>query len=236
MRLLADARFRAGLRFGVAAGIEHLGALAGRSFSSVVDVGANRGQFTLLCAGLYPKARIFAFEPLPGPYGVLARMTRGYPGIATHRAAIGPRAGAARMHVMRPDDCSSLLAPMERQTAVFGAVGSNGTAVIEMAPLDSFVQASDLLPPALLKLDVQGFELEALKGCAALLDRFDAVYLECSFEPLYADQALADEVLAYLFAHGFGLAGVYNAVGDPRGRAVQADFLCLPRKAPGFHA
>jgi FkbM family methyltransferase len=236
VRLLADARFRAGLRCGVAAGIEHRGALAGRRFATVVDIGANRGQFSLLCAGLYPAARIFAFEPLPRPYAVLARVTAGDPRIAIHQAAIGPCAGATRMHVMRPDDSSSLLAPTERQKAVFPAVGENGTTLVEVAPLDAFVDRSDLAPPALLKLDVQGFELEALKGCAALLDRFLAVYLECSFEPLYAGQALADEVLAHLFDHGFGLAGVYNAVGDGRGRAVQADFLCLSRRAAGFHA
>ena len=77
LRLLADRRFRAGLRYGVGATIEHAGALAGRDFASVVDIGANRGQFTLFAAGLFPQARIFAFEPLPGPYAVLARIAAG---------------------------------------------------------------------------------------------------------------------------------------------------------------
>ena len=74
LRLVADRRFRAGLGLGVAATIEHAGALAGREFASVVDVGANRGQFTLFATGLFPGARIFAFEPQPGPYAVLARI------------------------------------------------------------------------------------------------------------------------------------------------------------------
>jgi hypothetical protein len=59
-----------------------------------------------------------------------------------------------------------------------------------------------------------------------LLDRFAAVYVECSFERLYADQALADEILAHLAERGFALKGVYNALYDSGGRAVQADFLC----------
>src|SRR5919106_1846196 len=89
LRLMAHRRFRAGLRHGVAATIEHAGALAGRSFASVVDIGANRGQFTLFVAGLYPQARIFAFEPLPGPYAVLARIAAGHHRTPTFQAANG---------------------------------------------------------------------------------------------------------------------------------------------------
>lgn len=228
-RLLLDRRFRAGLRHGVAATVEHEAALAGRDFASVVDIGAHRGQFTLLCAGLYPNARIFAFEPLPGPYAILARIAARHPRIRTHPSAIGPHAGEIQMHVMHPDDCSSLLAPTARQSAIFRGSGRSGMTTVALAPLDAFVTARELEVPCLLKVDVQGFELEALKGCAGLLDRFAAVYVECSFERLYADQALADEVLAHLAERGFGLRGVYNAVCDGAGRAVQADFLCARR-------
>ena len=226
VRLIADRRFRSGLRHGVAATIEHAGALAGRDFASVVDVGANRGQFTLFAAGLYPQARIFAFEPLPGPYRVLARIAAGHARTQTFRAAVGPRAATARIHVMHPDDCSSLLAPTGHQSAIFPRTRLAGTLPVEIAPLHAFLGPGDLSAPALLKLDVQGFELAALEGCASLLDRFAAVYVEGSFVPLYAEQPLADEVLARLREQGFRLAGVYNLVHDRGGRAVQADLLC----------
>ncbi len=54
------------------------------------------------------------------------------------------------------------------------------------------VPAQDLAAPALLKLDVQGFELQALSGCEDLLERFARVTVECSFVALYAGQAFAD--------------------------------------------
>jgi hypothetical protein len=44
--------------------------------------------------------------------------------------------------------------------------------------------------------------------------------------PLYAGQALADEVLEHLRAQGFRLGGIYNLAHDRAGRAVQADFWC----------
>jgi FkbM family methyltransferase len=158
---------------------------------------------------------------------VLARIAGGHEGIQTFRAAIGPEATPARIHVMEPDDCSSLLAPTARQSTLFPQTRLAGSLPVEMAPLHAFIGPGDLHPPALLKLDVQGFELAVLAGCAALLDRFAAVYVECSFVPLYAGQPLADEVLAYLRDQGFRLSGVYNLTHDRSRRAVQADVLCI---------
>ena len=94
-----------------------------------------------------------------------------------------------------------------------------------MAPLREFILAEDIRPPALLKLDVQGYELEALRGCEDMLDQFAYVYAECSFVELYAGQALADEVIAWLRERGFRLRGVHNMDYDRGGRAIQADFL-----------
>ncbi len=72
---------------------------------------------------------------------------------------------------------------------------------------------------------MQGFELEALRGCESLFGCFRYVYCECSFVELYDGQALAHEVIDYLSQHGFKLAGVYNMTYDKQGIAIQADFL-----------
>lgn len=81
--------------------------------------------------------------------------------------------------------------------------------------------------PAFLKLDVQGFELEALRGCEDLLGHFSNVYAECSFVELYSGQALAHEIISWLRERGFSLSGVYNMGYDRNGRAVQGDFLFI---------
>ena len=94
-----------------------------------------------------------------------------------------------------------------------------------MARLADALPAGEIAAPALLKLDVQGFELQAPASCEGLLERFAWVYVECSFVELYAEQSLADEVIAWLRERGLRLAGVYNMAYDDRRRAVQADFL-----------
>jgi hypothetical protein len=89
------------------------------------------------------------------------------------------------------------------------------------------VSAGELDAAAMLKIDVQGFELEALQGCEGLLDKFAYIYAECSFLELYTGQALAGDVIAWLHHRGFALSGIYN-VSYELGRSIQADFLFSP--------
>ncbi len=118
-----------------------------------------------------------------------------------------------------------LLPITSAQVALYPGTAEAATATVRVAPLREFLPAADVRPPALLKLDVQGYELEALRGCEDLLDRFAYVYAECSFVELYGGQALADEVIAWLRERGFTLRGVHNMDYDSGGRAIQADFL-----------
>jgi hypothetical protein len=129
------------------------------------------------------------------------------------------------MHVSCRDDSSSLLPITSRQTSIFPGTGESRTTTANVGRLSDFVQAGELRPPALLKLDVQGYELEALKGCDDLLNRFSYVYAEGSFVELYRGQVLADDLIAWLRRRGFKLSGVYSVVLDGQGRAVQADML-----------
>ena len=93
-------------------------------------------------------------------------------------------------------------------------------------PLPDFVQPSDLGEANLLKIDVQGFELEVLKSAESLLARFRWIYAECSFVPLYEGQALAEEIVAWLASRGFRLAGRFNpSHARLDGKLLQADLL-----------
>lgn len=213
-------------RHRVAAAAEHLIALRPLgNLGTVVDVGANRGQFALVARWLLPESQIFSFEPLPGPAASFRAIFAADPRVDLHEAAIGPDAAYSTIHISRRDDSSSLLSITARQSAFFRGTDEIGTAKVKVGPLRDFVVEGQIEPPALLKLDVQGFELQALHGCESLLHRFAHVYVECSFVELYAGQALADEVIGWLRVRGFKLRGMYNPANDKEGRVVQADFL-----------
>jgi hypothetical protein len=97
--------------------------------------------------------------------------------------------------------------------------------VVPIVPLLQYLSPENIQSPALLKIDVQGYELEVLKGCEPLLACFRYVYSECSFVELYQGQALAGDVILYLIDRNFELSGVYGQVEDANRRPVQADFL-----------
>ena len=192
---------------------------------TVVDIGANRGQFALVARHAFPQARIVSFEPLPGPAALFRRVFDGDAGVVLVEAAIGPEPGEAVIHLSARDDSSSLLPITDTQNSLFPGTAEAGTVTICVARLADHVVDAAIASPALLKLDVQGFELATLAGCEEMLGRFAWVYVECSFMELYAGQAFADEVIAWLRERGFALRGVYHMAYDGQGRAIQADFL-----------
>jgi len=212
-------------RHRVAAGVEHARVLSGLDCRTVVDIGANRGQFALIARQCQPQARVISFEPLPTAAAKFRSVFADDDRVTLHEAAIGPAPGNATIHVSKRDDSSSLMPITATQVALFPGTEEISTAVVRVATLREFVSEEDIKPPAFLKLDVQGFELNALRGCEDLLDRFACVYAECSFVELYAGQALADEVIAWLRERGFRLRGVDNTEYDRGGRSIQADFL-----------
>jgi FkbM family methyltransferase len=225
LQLLWAEEYLRALHRGVAAAIEHESLLRSIDCATVVDVGANRGQFALVARRCFPTAKIISFEPLSDPVATYCRVFQRDERTTIHRAAIGLLSEMRMMHISRCDDSSSLLPISCTQTAIFPGTQEVSTLDVRVAPLDEFVSAGDLIAPAMLKLDVQGSEHEALMGCESLLHHFTFVYCECSFLELYTGQKLACDVIDWLSVRGFKLAGFYNPHYDRIGKAVQADFL-----------
>src|SRR5687768_5615766 len=78
-----------GLWNGVAAGTEHSAALRGLQSNSIVDIGANRGQFALVARKHHPSSRIISFEPLAEPAAIFRRVFADDRLTTLHEVAIG---------------------------------------------------------------------------------------------------------------------------------------------------
>jgi len=232
-RIIFIRSFRKALFRGVAAAIEHAAILTFLNRNNcklIVDIGANTGQFSLAAREFVPGSRVIAFEPLDKPakkYDIVFSSDRL---VTLHRCAIGKSNESKEMHVSKRDDSSSLLPITDMQNNLFPGTGKSHVEKVDVRTLSSFVSSADVAGYSMLKIDVQGFELDVLKGCDGLLQKFSAIYIECSFVELYKGQALAYEIITFMRKYNFNLGGVYNASYDVDGNAIQADFLFLPER------
>ena len=224
LRLSSEPRWRMALRSGVAATVEHDRLPLRRDFRSVIDVGANRGQFALYARVRFPEARIYSLEPLDEPRRRMQTLFQDDERVQVMAKAAGETPGTATLHVSGRDHSSSLLTMAERQTQLYPETAMVGDEDVEVDTLDAMFAKVDLPGPILLKLDVQGCELSALKGAMALLTRVDTVLTEASFVPFYEGQALFDEVHACLTDAGFRLTGGAMSA-ETAGRWEQGDFV-----------
>lgn len=211
------------IRYRIMAGVEHK-AVLNRPLSTVVDIGANRGQFAL-AARVISGAKVISFEPLPKVAVLFQKVFSDDSAVKLHVAAIGEKAEKKMMHLSARDDSSSLLEIGEAQSSFFPGTHEVDTLEVRVGTLDEFLMREEIVRPAMLKLDVQGFELQALAGCESLISNFDYVYCECSFVELYKNQKLAGEVIDYLRTLGFSLSGIYNPSYDRVGNCIQADLF-----------
>ncbi|MDP1875921.1 FkbM family methyltransferase [Phenylobacterium sp.] len=204
--------------------MEHIPILTYCKPETVIDVGANRGQFALAARHALPKTRIIAFEPLPAAAEVFEANLGNDAGIDLHRLALSDKDGQARFHVAGRTDSSSLLALGKNQASVFG-VSADHEIEVTTVRMDKVLRLDDAAAPILLKIDVQGAEHLVLEGAKQSLPAIAFVYVECSYISLYDDQALFSQIMGQMAAAGFELFGAFNTHFDPQLGPIQADVL-----------
>jgi FkbM family methyltransferase len=209
---------------GVAPAIEHRNVLRTLQVDGVIDVGANRGQFSLACRFALPGVPVVAFEPIPKEAETFRKVHGARGEVTLIESALGETKGAATLHLSKSADSSSLLPIGKKQTELFENTVEIGTITVPVHRLDDFAECWVGRSRQLLKLDVQGYELNVLRGAAETLRSCAYVYAECSEVALYDGQALRVEVEAFLGKHGFKVQGRYNEQMD-RGQLIQADYL-----------
>lgn len=225
--VLRHPRWWRALRWGVAPSLELAPVRFAHDHRTVIDVGAGRGQFALFIRGRFPDALVFSFEPVAASFRTLERVTRRDPLVVRQRVAAGRAAGEATMHVTADADSSSLL-PLARQAELFAGSEEVRTERVRVERLDDLLPAS-WERPALLKVDVQGAELDVLAGAVRVLDAVDEALIELSYVELYRGQPLADAVVAALAARGFQVAARYPSALGQDGAPVQSDVRFVRR-------
>jgi len=191
----------------------------------IYDIGANVGTWSLLAKALIPNARIEAFEPLPKHQAEFLRNFTGSTDVTLHPIAVGSNNATETFHVTDFSDASSLLQPNEASRLHFGVCEAEQFP-LPVFRLDDYRPQKELAWPDLIKLDIQGFELEALRGAPQCLASAKAVIAEVSFIEYYEGQCLFHDLVAHLARFGL-FVGAFG-INTPTGKLVkQTDVLFM---------
>lgn len=190
-----------------------------KKVKTVVDVGANVGLFSLMVSDVLPKSRIYAIEPIPSTYKALEKNTRHNDKIKTHQQAIGSRSGYTQMYF---NEQNSLGSHFLWGTEVFSK--QEHQLRIKVNTLDKFCRTNSLKDIDLLKVDVETFETEVLKGAKKTLESTKYLLLEISVErnPNYT----FSEINSLLFGNKYNFQLVwFRSFTGGQGAMKVGDFL-----------
>ncbi len=193
---------------------------------TVIDVGANVGQFAVASAKLFPEVFVHSFEPNPNCVTLLQRNVRSLHNVAVYPVTIGEREGEIDFHINSHSHSSSVLALSENHQDAFPDAREVGTIRVKMTTLDQVLAGVELAAPILLKLDVQGYEAQVLRGSPEVLKRVDYLVVEVSFKPMYQGETLFMDIARMVETLGFHFLRPVGWLTDSRsGEIMQMDAL-----------
>jgi FkbM family methyltransferase len=165
---------------------------------AVIDVGAAYGSFTCLCQTVFPDARYLLVEPLEEYRPLLDQVKQTSASVDYTMAAASAHEGVIQINVHPDLVGSSLYREVETGTGVNGMMRT-----VRSVTVDRLVRDAGFDGPYLLKVDVQGAELDVLQGAEHTLSSSELVVLEVSFFKFFEDGPECADVLAYMKKKGF---------------------------------
>jgi FkbM family methyltransferase len=193
-----------------------------------VDIGAHAGEWTAAVHAIRPRARVVLVEPQPA---LAALLRERFSVDVVHEVAAGATPGQSNLHLTANPHLASLRLPSPEIVAAYAETEwweLTGSAQVEVARVDDLL---DEEPVTVMKVDVQGYEREALTGARAVLARTAAVLIEMNFTRYYEGETSFAGLHDLLTAAGFVLVGMTPSGRLRDGRLAWCD-ACYARPMP----
>jgi FkbM family methyltransferase len=178
-----------------------------------LDVGANTGQTIDFLRETFRAPRIHAFEPSSVTFRALQRRSLGSR-VWLHQVGVGEAEGRRRFFDYKNGELSSFLPLVADERSPFRQDQLATTDTVDVTTVDAFARTNHLEGIDLLKVDVQGTDLDVLRGAdrAFGAGTISSVLVELNFVPLYAGQSPPLDVMRFLLDRGLGLVGLYESL------------------------
>lgn len=201
---------------------------------TIIDVGANTGQFARIILNVFPEAYIYSFEPLLEPFKQLKEWADQQNGKATvYNVALGDKEGKVKMvSHLDHSPSSSFLKTTKICETFYPVTKKQASTIVKLTTLDKAI-ASISPPPhsdIFLKLDVQGYEDRVIRGGTETFLKARACILEINLDQLYENQATFKAISVLLDNLGYHYAGNLNQVHADDGHIIYIDAVFVRRE------
>ncbi|WP_312738967.1 FkbM family methyltransferase [Stenotrophomonas sp.] len=169
-----------------------LDAAKNRADGVFVDVGANAGYFSCLLSQRYPALRTLAFEPQPRMSDLL-------------RLNVWPHGDRVRVHACALGEARGVIGLRSSPNNLGDTRGVDDDAVDMLAPCISLDALYPELQADVVKIDVQGYELQVLRGMAGVIARSPGIRIVVEFSPALLRAEHIDPLQALDAYRAFGL-------------------------------
>ncbi|MBN8585584.1 MAG: FkbM family methyltransferase [Ignavibacteria bacterium] len=196
-------------------------------FNTILDIGANEGQFAVFANSLFQDAKIYSFEPIIKCYKVLTEINKKIPLIVPMNYALGNTNEEIEINVNQFSPSSSILKMEKKHIENFPFTAKSTKEKILIKKLDDILNEIDYNDKILVKIDVQGFEKEViLGGFDFLSNKVDLVIIETSIVKLYESEPEFEEIFSLFMKMNYKFKGVMNQLYSPvNGEILQADLI-----------
>ena len=207
---------------------EHFDVIRSLKPDLILDVGFNKGQFAALCSIIYKNTPILGFDPLKYSIYPYVNFMRTYLGSYFDflNCALSNRNAFEIMKESISSDSSSLFAASDYNLALYPSASPRGSNfyVLE-AKFSDLVDISGT-KQSLLKIDVQGYEYNILKGISETqFKSIKWIYLELSDFEMYCGQKTRKDIHEFLLGKGYLLSKTANKYFNEHNDLIYCDCL-----------
>ena len=206
--------------------------LFGNSPITIFDVGAHDGRSIHLYKKHFPNSKIFSFEPTPKTYLQLEKNAEKLDNVFIHNVALTSFVGQTEFHLNNSSLTNSLLESAIKNNILSEIIETKEKITVNTNTIDSFCIENKIEKIDILKIDVQGADLEVLKGASDMLKeaKIDLIFVEVEFIELYTNQPLFHDISVFLKSLNYNLYSFYNMSVAKDGQIIYGDAIFLPNK------
>ena len=200
-----------------------------QNIKTVLDIGANTGQFASEIRGKLPEAQIYSFEPIKECFEKLVSQGEALGKFEAFNFALGEKAELKEMNKSAYTPSSSILWMSDVHKKLFPHTQDHSIEQIKVKRLDDL--GLRLEPEILIKVDVQGFEDKVISGGIETFKKAKVVLIENSFVELYEGQPLFDDIYGKLKGLGFVYKGsLQQKLNKKTGEIISEDSIFVRPK------